>query len=227
MDETPEGFAYRCLPISIANTHGWQLLNPVAFIASWDGGRGTGSVRIVPVDKEADTEAEAIMSSHFGAGVLTFTVNGLFRTEPGYNLWVGGPINEFKDGIQPITGIIETDWSPFTFTMNWKFTRENKPVVFDKGEPFCMIFPISRSLIETIDPVFRQLSADESLQQRYQSWSRSRKAFNSELGIEASPARATRWQKEYFQGKTLQGEDRQPDHRTSIKLQEFHWQCPE
>ena len=30
--------------------------------------------------------------SHFGSGVLTFHVNALFRTEPGINLWVTGPV---------------------------------------------------------------------------------------------------------------------------------------
>ena len=25
MDETPEAFAYRCLPLNIANAHGWEI----------------------------------------------------------------------------------------------------------------------------------------------------------------------------------------------------------
>ena len=36
---------------------------------------------------------------------------------------VTGPFNQPKDAIQPLTAIVETDWAPFTFTMNWKFTR--------------------------------------------------------------------------------------------------------
>ena len=35
MDATPEAFAYRCLPLNIANAHGWELLNPSAFEAIW------------------------------------------------------------------------------------------------------------------------------------------------------------------------------------------------
>ena len=28
MDQTTERFAYRCLPLTIANTHGWEILCP-------------------------------------------------------------------------------------------------------------------------------------------------------------------------------------------------------
>lgn len=49
--------------------------------------------------------------SHFGAGVVTFTVPYLFRTPPSYNLHVRGPTNMPKDGIYPLEGIVETDWS--------------------------------------------------------------------------------------------------------------------
>jgi uncharacterized protein DUF6065 len=37
MDQTSESFAYRCLPLNIANAHGWELLNPCAFDACWNG----------------------------------------------------------------------------------------------------------------------------------------------------------------------------------------------
>ena len=37
MDETDERHAYRCLPLSIANAAGWEILNPVAFSAIWNG----------------------------------------------------------------------------------------------------------------------------------------------------------------------------------------------
>ena len=46
----------------------------------------------------------------------------------------------------------ETDWSPFTFTMNWKFTRKPAPVAFERDEPFCMVFPVQRGLIEAAEP---------------------------------------------------------------------------
>src|SRR5947207_8836618 len=113
MDRTPNGFAYRCLPLNIANAHGWLILNTVPFIAEWNGDAGLDGVSI-----SATADGPLLASSHFGSGVLTLSGNGLFHTEPGYDLLATGPFNSPKDAIQPLTGIIETDWSPFTFTMN-------------------------------------------------------------------------------------------------------------
>jgi len=112
MDATNERYAYRCLPLNIANAHGWEILCPSGFACGWTG---ENNVEAILVGPDKDTIAPAI--SHFGYGVLTFHVPFLFRTEPGYDLMVMGPINRPKDGIAPLTGIVETDWAPFTFTM--------------------------------------------------------------------------------------------------------------
>src|SRR3954449_12981067 len=37
MDDTPNKFAYRCLPLTIANQTGWFVYNPVGFTAVWTG----------------------------------------------------------------------------------------------------------------------------------------------------------------------------------------------
>ena len=63
---------------------------------------------------------------------------------------VQGPINRPKDGIAALSGIIETDWSPYSFTMNWMFTRPGTPVRFEKGEPYCHIFPVSCGALERL-----------------------------------------------------------------------------
>src|SRR3984893_2740951 len=38
MQATGERFAYRCLPLNIANTHGWEILCDAGFTAIWNGG---------------------------------------------------------------------------------------------------------------------------------------------------------------------------------------------
>src|SRR5205807_231232 len=92
------------------------------------------------------------IKSHFGAGVVTFTIPYLFRTPKGVNLWVKGPTNYFKDGAAPLEGVVETDWAVSSFTMNWKLTRPGLPVRFARGEPICMIVPVPRGLAEELDP---------------------------------------------------------------------------
>ena len=138
MDETPESFAYRCLPLNIANAHGWEVLSPCAFDAIWTGENGTDALTIRPA---AGTKPERCPVSLFGHGIVTFHIEGIFRTPQGWSLWVGGSPNRAKDGIAPLTGIVETDWSPFTFTMNWRFTRANHWIHVDAMEPICFLFP--------------------------------------------------------------------------------------
>ena len=45
--------------------------------------------------------------------------------------------------------------APYSFTMNWMFTRPGAAVRFDKGEPYCHIFPIRRGQLETFVPQAR------------------------------------------------------------------------
>src|SRR6516164_6637215 len=191
MDRTEQGFGYRCLPLNIANAHGWLLLNTAPFVAQWDGAQGLEAIRL----SAAGVGEPLLASSHFGSGVLTFHVNALFRTEPGYDLMVTGPLNELKDGIQPLAGVVETDWGPFTFTMNWKFTRKFVPVAFERDEPFCMIFPLKRGLVEEVEPEIRALESDPQLHAAYLAWADSRRDFNDALRRPDSEAQVQKWQK--------------------------------
>jgi len=217
MDATPGGYAYRCLPLNIANSHGWLILNPAAFVAQWDGTDAKDSVKIQAITGDA-TPLSA--SSHFGSGVLTITVPALFRTEPGYDLMVTGPINMPKDGIAALTGIVETDWSPSTFTMNWKFTRPHHVARFDRDEPICMIFPIPRGLVEQTEPEIRSIDTAPEVKQAYEQWAESRRNFNAELMVPGSPAQKQKWQKDYFQGAPGFG-NVPADHRTKIRPRNF------
>jgi len=216
MDQTTDRHAYRCLPLNIANAHGWLILNASPFIASWTGASDLNSISL----QSCDMGVPLLAKSHFGAGVLTFSVNALFRTEPGYDLMVTGPLNRPKDSIQPLSGIVETDWAPFTFTMNWKFTRKFSPVSFERDEPFCMIFPVKRGLIEAFEPEVRRIETDKDVLERYQAFAKSRNEFNKDLSVLGSSAQAQGWQKDYFRGNTPLA-SAPLDHRTRLKVKDF------
>lgn len=217
MDASAEKFAYRCLPLNIANGHGWLVLNTTPLVARWDGGPGIDAIRI---ESEPVKGATPLALSHFGHGVLTFHVNGLFRTEPGYDLWVTGPVNRIKDGIQPLTGVVETDWAASTFTMNWRFTRKHAPVAFEADEPICMIFPVQRGLVESVEPEFRSFESDAELKAAYDAWAKSRQGFIDDLHVEGSDARKQKWQKEYFRGESATA-NKPANHRTKLRVRPF------
>lgn len=215
MDRTPGRFAYRCLPLNIANRHGWEVLCPRRITAIWDGGPEKGAIQIT------DDGGGSVAVSHFGAGVLTFHVPVLFRTDAGCDLYVTGPVNRPKDGIGALTGVVETDWAPYTFTMNWLFTRPGYPVVFEAGEPICHFFPVARGALEAVRPSFEAIQKNEGLNRTYSDWSRGRDTFNSELAQGDSAANREGWQKAYFRGRMPDGGDGVEDHCNKLRLNAF------
>ena len=218
MDETQDSFAYRCLPLNIANAHGWEILNPCAFDFIWNGEKGSDAITIRPEPGSAPAQQPV---SLFGHGVITFHIEGIFRTPPGWNLWVGGSPNRAKDGIAPLTGIIETDWSPFTFTMNWRCTRPGQWIHFHAMEPICFFFPVQRAAIEDFQPRFEPIEADPATKERFQAWSRARDAFHEEIRIKPPASSADRWQKHYYRGVDVSGEALIEDHRAKLRLRPF------
>jgi Family of unknown function (DUF6065) len=213
MDDSDRRFAYRCLPLNIASAHGWEILCTTAFSAIWDGRKTLDAVHV-----KAGPRATAPAISHFGGGILTFHVPCLFRTEPGIDLYVTGPVNRPKDGIVALTGIVETDWSPYTFTMNWLFTRAHQQVRFEVDEPFCHLFPIRRGELESVSPELRKLSEDPELEREHKLWSSSRDNFNADLNKPDSQAVQEEWQKGYFRGKTPSGKPAPEGHASRLRL---------
>lgn len=212
---TEEQFANRCLPLLIANQHGWDILNPSYFSASWNGGNLPSDL-IVNLE---DCSWKGIVSSHFGHGILTWTIPYLFRTEVGFNLNVRGPSNMPKDGIAPLEGIVETDWCVATFTMNWKFTRPGV-VTFEKDEPFCMIVPVRRGELAAFDTCITPIENDEVTRKNFEIWQGSRLLFNKELTRQSFSKDSKRWQKHYFQGTSPSGESAS-QHETKLNLPDF------
>jgi hypothetical protein len=218
MDDTPDSFAYRCLPLNIANAHGWEVLCPCGFDAIWNGGTGTDAITLRPAP---GANPERVPVSLFGQGIITFHIEGIFRTPPGWNLWVGGSPNRAKDGIAPLSGIVETDWSPFTFTMNWRFTRPGQWIHFDACEAICFLFPIERAAIENFTPKFEALAADPATMERFSAWSQARDAFHQRMASNPPRNPADRWQKHYYRGVDASGQSQIKDHCTKLHLQNF------
>lgn len=218
MDDTPEAFAYRCLPLNIANAHGWEVLSPCAFDAIWNGEAGVDAITIRP---ETGASPERLPVSLFGQGIVTFHIEGIFRTPEGWDLWVGGSPNRAKDGIAPLTGVIETDWSPFTFTMNWRFTRPGHWIHFDAMEPICFLFPVERAAIEAFAPKFEPLESDPATMARFQAWSRARDEFHHRMATNPPRTPADRWQKHYYRGVDADGQSLTGTHRSKLRLRRF------
>nr|BBX77419.1 hypothetical protein MFLOJ_12060 [Mycobacterium florentinum] len=203
----------------IANQSGWELRNPCAFTATWMGQPNGVDVMITPHQRNT---GHLLPASHFGNGILTWHLPILFRTPPGYNLLVRGPANYPKDAICPLEGIVETDWTSASFSMNWKLTRKLMPVRFDVDEPICMIVPQRRGELEEFAPELKSIESDEELHRKYEFFLRSRsRAKQIEQLARIDAGEQVEWQGDYTRGKHTDGEAGAPDHQTRRHLRSF------
>ncbi len=128
--------------LAAATSRGWDLACPYAFEATWTGGPGPDDVHI---------SVPGFVNSTVGHGVLTFETGYQFDLEPGHDLWVRGPINQLKHGIQSLDQVIEADLLPLVVTVNWRFTQPDQTVSFARGEPFATILPYPSGYIEQFE----------------------------------------------------------------------------
>lgn len=189
---------YRCLPLTMANTSGWEILNPVGFTAEWDGGDHQDCITFKADHPHPDFHE--FVQSHFSRGIFTFQPGYLFRTPPEWSIWVQGPPNHIKDGVQALQGVVETDWLPYPFTMNWAFTRPGR-VRFEKGEPFCFISMVQDRALASFQPVIKNLEANTELRGQYEAWYRQRSEFNARMMNQDPETLGEAWQRFYFKGE--------------------------
>ncbi|MBC8350975.1 MAG: hypothetical protein H8E66_03255 [Planctomycetes bacterium] len=216
MDDTQQRFAYRCLPLALANQAGWLICNPSSFCVRWNGGPHVRDTTLVFDDAQPDDR----ISSLFGHGTITFNLPYLIRTPQDVNLWVKGPSNWPRDGIQALEGIVETDWTSASFTMNWKLTRADHLVRFERGEPICMIVPYPRGLLDELTPRMEKLQCNPELAESYRRWSDDRDEFHRQMAAGNREVLERGWQKDYFQGRDP-GSERVDDHQTKLPVCPF------
>lgn len=206
MDETQDEYAYRCLPLNIANQHGWAIYPQKQIAAVWNGKQSIEKENISIIENHNN-----LAVSWFGHGILTFSLPFLVKVAEGYSLYISGAPNHFKKGIQPCTGIYEADWAPYSFTMNWKFTHGYETVVFTPDDPICFFFPVKRNDVEMTKTKFTHIDEqDAKFKEMNDLFNTTRQHWNDE--------NLDGWQKHYFKGEFPDGSKCPVDHKTKLKL---------
>jgi hypothetical protein len=214
MNISTGGWANRCLPLRIANQAGWYILNEDDFEVEWDGTDGMNSLKFHFFRDQSGFAPFNMV----GYGIVSWVPPFLFRTPPGTNLWVRGPANLPKDGATPLEGIVETDWLPYSFTINWKITRPGTKLRFTYGEPICFMTPSRRFDVERLEPVIRNLESEPEIAQQYRLWHERRRRARDIQGADGSQGHlAVSDQGHYIRGETVDGE-RFQEHQTKLNL---------
>jgi hypothetical protein len=177
MTQTKEKFAYKCLPLTIANQYGYAVLSPADFTVVWSGGSSKESI-----DFQITSDDERMarnLHRYFGEGTFTIHLDFIIKTPEGFSTYIRGVPNETKKGITSLDAIVETDWLPFTFTYNFLIT-EPGTYTFKKNEPLFIFFPIERSTVEKFSIQEDKIENNQLFLKDFQDYARARsKAINT------------------------------------------------
>lgn len=216
MDKTPKKYIYRCVPLTAANTMGWELLNPVAADINWTGGDMNTDVTVTMAQPHRFGP-----TSHFGCGTITWYLPFLFRTSSDLGLIATGPANHGRNDAVALDAFIRTDWLPFPFTMNWRLTRSNDTVSFARGEAICRIFPFPIAMLDETTLEITDLQDDPGFLSEVNAWGRKRQENVAKQEADAAhwldtgdePTGEGVWNSQYVQAKGKSAPGYQP-HQT-------------
>jgi hypothetical protein len=207
MDDTFMGYAYRCLPMTYANRHGWcfRLAEDVQVI--WDGGTGASSTQIL---SGINQNGYRVVDNGTGNGIITFHLNAIPRTPKDWNIWIMGAPNLVIPGVSPLGGVVESDWMFSSPTSNWKITEENKVITFKKGDPVFFFIPIHKTELEEFQ--IEDAELDENLIKHLEDFGNWRK--------ETESAGKSVFGKMYLKGIRTDGTKPEwgHNHKTKLKL---------
>ena len=219
MDDFPDRHAYRCLPLSIANASGWEVLCPVPVQIRWNGGMAKEDIEVIGLKPLPDgAPIDHFCRSNFSRGIITFHLDYLIETEQDWGIIATGPFNDPKPEAAPLTGIIESEWLPYPFTMNWQLLRPGI-TRFEEGEPFCFFLPVPLRVLPNTDIQIHRLADDGELQARHNQFRDTRNDFMARINAGDREAIKEAWQRHYFVGRHPDGV-LAPEHLNKLRLNE-------
>lgn len=143
-------WAYNCLPLVMANRHGFVVKTLYGFRVYWNGGDGRRDVRVEMTDAKAAATHRRAQRTTAQFGMGTFTVQYLWalRTPRNVNLFTGPVPNYMIDGIVPMTAMVEADNLRRDFGFTIRVTRKKRWIDIPEGSWLAWIMPYPRHFID-------------------------------------------------------------------------------
>ncbi len=157
MDNTFDKHAYRCFPVSLANTLGWTFSYPEDISFIWDGISDSSDSHVKVLNGE-----EYVFTNRANA-TISFNSTLNFRTDENVSLLLMPVPNQFIDGVQGFTTIISTSVLDTALPYAWKITKANEVITIPANTPIVSIVPISLTDIQNTEVNLH----DENFSQEY------------------------------------------------------------
>lgn len=145
MDETTKKHAYRCFPVSTANSIGWSLSydHDISFV--WDG------ISDSSPDHVTVLQGHNVCFTGRGNATISFDTGIIFKTDHNVTLVSIAPPNYFIDGAQAFTSVISTSFFNEVFPCAWMITKPDTVITIPAGTPVATILPISMQGLSEVD----------------------------------------------------------------------------
>lgn len=137
MDDTPDGHAYRCFPVTMANTIGWTLACPVDVSFIWDG-----QIDTTP-DRVKILSGQEYCYTGRGQGSVSFNTGLILKSEKNISVLSITPQNYFYEDFEVMSSLISTSFFNVDFPLAIKVKVPNKEITIKAGTPIATIIPIS------------------------------------------------------------------------------------
>jgi hypothetical protein len=169
MDDTLDAHAYKCFPVSLANTVGWSIsfLDDIEFI--WDGISDTTPDHVTILSGPV-----GVPTTVRGNATISFYSGFYFDTPENVSMLQIVPPNFFVDGATPFTTVISTSVLKEAIPIAWRITRPNTIIKIPAGMPVATFIPISLKEYQNVeleikDKVFEGMDLKEQ-EKRQKVW---------------------------------------------------------
>lgn len=138
MDNTGGAHAYKCFPVTLANTLGWSIsfMDDIEFV--WDGISESQDCHVKIIKDPGN-----VCTTSRGNGTISFYTGIFFETDENTTMLQIVPPNYFIDGATPFTSLISTSFFNDAIPVAWMITRANSVIRIPAGTPVATFIPIS------------------------------------------------------------------------------------
>jgi hypothetical protein len=137
MDETPQGHAYRCHPVTSANVIGWYIYSQKDIKFIWNGINDTSGNNVTILEGNNDTYTGR------GQSTVSFNTGFMLRTDENMSVLTITPPNYFNNDFEVVSSLISTSFLNTDFPLAIKCKTPNKEITIKAGTPIATIIPIS------------------------------------------------------------------------------------
>lgn len=142
MDDTWQQHAYRCFPVQLGNTIGYELSLPVDLTFKWNGiyNEGQNNVELIRGRKYAYTAR--------GHATVSIKTGIIFQTPENISMLQIPAPNFFNPDYQAFTTIMSTSWYWQELPSAIRVLTQDKEITIKAGEPYATLVPISLGQME-------------------------------------------------------------------------------